>query len=73
MAQAGAFPYKYSGGSSVTIDWAGPAQMKFASYWQNLVNEKAVSTVNDANSSPLPAEDLDNGVVLTSPLESAWA
>jgi multiple sugar transport system substrate-binding protein len=73
MAQAGAFPYKYSGGSSVTIDWNGPAQMKFASFWQTLVNEKAVSTVNDANSSPLPAEDLDNGVVLTSPLESAWA
>jgi multiple sugar transport system substrate-binding protein len=73
MAQAGAFPYKYSGGSTVTIDWAGAAQMKFASFWQNLVNEKAVSTVNDANSSPLPAEDLDNGVVLTSPLESAWA
>jgi multiple sugar transport system substrate-binding protein len=47
--------------------------MKFASFWQTLVNEKAVSTVNDANSSPLPAEDLDNGVVLTSPLESAWA
>jgi multiple sugar transport system substrate-binding protein len=73
MAQAGAFPYKYSGGSSVTINWTGAAQMKFAAFWQDLVNEKAVSTVNDANASPLPAEDLDNGVVLTSPLESAWA
>ncbi len=73
MAQAGAFPYKYSGGSSVTIDWTGPAEMKFAAFWQDLVNSKAVSTVNDANSSPLPAENLDNGVVLTSPLESAWA
>ena len=73
MAQAGAFPYKYSGGSTVTIDWTGAAQMKFASFWQSLVNEKAVSTVNDANNSPLPAENLDNGVVVTSPLESAWA
>jgi multiple sugar transport system substrate-binding protein len=73
MAQAGAFPYKYTGGSKVTIDWTGSAQMKFAAFWQDLVNEKAVSTVNDANASPLPAENLDNGVVLTSPLESAWA
>jgi multiple sugar transport system substrate-binding protein len=73
MAQAGAFPYKYAGGSSVTINWTGPAQMKFASYWQNLVSSHVVSTINDANSSPLPAQDLDNGVDVTAPVESAWA
>jgi multiple sugar transport system substrate-binding protein len=73
MAQAGAFPFKYSGGSSVTIDWTGPAQMKFASYWQNLVDEHAVSTVNDANNSPLPAQNLDNGITASTPFESAWA
>jgi multiple sugar transport system substrate-binding protein len=73
MAQAGAFPYKYSGGSSVTINWTGPAELKFASYWQNLINSHVVSTVNDANSSPLPAQNLDNGVDATAPVESAWA
>jgi multiple sugar transport system substrate-binding protein len=72
MAQAGAFPYKYSGGSSVTIDWTGPAQAKFAQFWQNLISSHVVSTVNDANSSPLPAQNLDNGVVASSPFESAW-
>ena len=75
MAQAGAFPYKYSGGSSVTVDWAGPAQMKFAQFWQNLVSTHVVSTVNDANNSPLPSQQLDNGVtaVANGGLESAWA
>jgi multiple sugar transport system substrate-binding protein len=72
MAQAGAFPYQYSGGSSVTIDWTGPAQTKFAQYWQNLVGSHEVSTVNDANSSPLPNENQDNGTVASVPLESAW-
>jgi multiple sugar transport system substrate-binding protein len=73
MAQAGAFPYKYSGGSSVTVNWTGTAQMKFAAYWQNLVSQHTVSTVNDANASPLPAQNLDNGVVASAPVDSAWA
>ncbi len=73
MAQAGAFPYKYSGGSNVTIDWTGSQQMKFAGYWQKLIGSHEVSTVNDANNSPLPSQDLDNGVVASAPLESAWA
>jgi multiple sugar transport system substrate-binding protein len=73
MAQAGAFPYQYSGGSSVTIDWTGPAEMKFAQYWQSLLSSHVISTVNDANSSPLPNENLDNGIVASSPLQSAWA
>jgi len=73
MAQAGAFPYKYSGGSNVTVDWTGPAQTQFASYWQKLISSGVVSTVNDANNSPLPNEDLDNGVTASSPLNSAWA
>ena len=73
MAQAGAFPYKYSGGASVTVNWTGPAQMKFASYWQNLIGSHAVSTVNNANNSPLPNQNLDNGVTASAPLQSAWA
>ena len=72
MAQAGAFPYKYSGGASVTVNWTGPAQMKFASYWQNLISSHVVSTVNNANNSPLPNQNQDNGVVASVPLESAW-
>ena len=37
MSQANAFPFSYSGGSSVKIDWTGPAQMKFAAYWQKML------------------------------------
>ena len=34
MAQDNAWPFTYSGGSTVGIHWTGPAQMKFAAYWQ---------------------------------------
>src|ERR1700722_12898637 len=70
MAQAGAFPFKYSGGSSVTINWTGAAQMKFASYWQGLINSKVISTVNDAGT--LVNTNLDNGVTAAA-IDSAWA
>ena len=73
MAQAGAFPYTYGGGSSVGINWTGAAQTKFASYWQQLISAHDISTVNDANNSPLPNQNLDNGVTASSPLNSAWA
>jgi multiple sugar transport system substrate-binding protein len=73
MAQAGAFPYTYSGGSKVGINWTGANEMKFASYWQNLISSHVISTVNDANNSPLPNQNLDNGVTASSPLNSAWA
>src|SRR6201996_2634029 len=73
MAQDNAFPYTYSGGSKVGINWTGSAQMQFASYWQKLISAKEISTVNDANNSPLPNQNLDNGVTLSSPLNSAWA
>ena len=73
MAQAGAFPYTYSGGSKVGINWTGSAEMNFASYWQNLISSHVISTVNDANNSPLPNQNLDNGVTASSPLNSAWA
>lgn len=73
MAQAGAFPYTYSGGSKVGINWTGASEMKFASYWQNLISSHVISTVNDANNSPLPNQNLDNGVTASAPLNSAWA
>jgi multiple sugar transport system substrate-binding protein len=70
MGQAGAWPFKYSGGSSVTIDWTGPAQEKFAAYWQDLINEHAVSTVNDAGTEV--NTNLDKGVTAAA-IDSAWA
>jgi multiple sugar transport system substrate-binding protein len=36
MAQDNAFPFGYTGGSRVTIDWTGPAQMAFSKYWQSM-------------------------------------
>lgn len=73
MAQDNAFPYTYSGGSTVGINWTGANEMKFASYWQGLISSHVISTVNDANNSPLPNQNLDNGVTASSPLNSAWA
>ena len=70
MGQAGAWPFKYSGGSNVTINWTGPAQMKFANYWQNLINSHVVSTVNDAGT--LVNTNLDKGVT-GGAMFSAWA
>jgi multiple sugar transport system substrate-binding protein len=72
MGQAGAWPFRYSGGSSVTINWTGPAQMRFASYWQNLINQHVVSTITTANANPVPNTNLDKGVT-ASDIYSAWA
>jgi multiple sugar transport system substrate-binding protein len=70
MGQAGAWPFTYSGGSTVTINWTGPAQEKFAAYWQNLISEHAVSTVNDAGTEV--NTNLDKGVTAAA-IDSAWA
>jgi multiple sugar transport system substrate-binding protein len=70
MGQAGAWPFTYSGGSNVTINWTGPAQEKFAAYWQNLINEHAISTVNDAGTQV--NTNLDKGVTAAA-IFSAWA
>jgi multiple sugar transport system substrate-binding protein len=70
MGQAGAWPFQYTGGSNVTINWTGPAEEKFAAYWQNLINEHAVSTVNDAGTEV--NTNLDKGVTAAA-IDSAWA
>jgi multiple sugar transport system substrate-binding protein len=70
MGQAGAWPFTYSGGSNVTINWTGPAQEKFAAYWQGLISEHAVSTVNDAGTEV--NTNLDKGVTAAA-IDSAWA
>jgi multiple sugar transport system substrate-binding protein len=70
MGQAGAWPFQYSGGSTVTINWTGPAQMKFAKYWQDLIDQHAISTVNDAGTQV--NTNLDKGVTAAA-IDSAWA
>jgi multiple sugar transport system substrate-binding protein len=70
MAQAGAWPYSYSGGANITIDWTGPKQEAFAAFWQRLINFKAVGLFNDAGTEV--DTNLDNGS-LASAIDSAWA
>jgi len=60
MGQAGAFPFQYSGGSKLTIDWTGPAQMAFANYWQSLISAKEVNTTTDVSATS--SADLDRGI-----------
>jgi multiple sugar transport system substrate-binding protein len=44
MGQDNAFPFAYSGGKNVTINFTGSAQMAFANYWQKLIDAKEVNT-----------------------------
>jgi len=60
MQQDNAFPFKYTGGSSVTIDFTGNAQMAFATYWQKLLDAKEATTAADF--SPEQWADFDTGV-----------
>jgi multiple sugar transport system substrate-binding protein len=69
MAQDNAFPFQYTGGSKVTIDWTGPAQMAFASYWQNLLSAHELNTVTDITATSFA--DLDKGID-ASWISSAW-
>jgi multiple sugar transport system substrate-binding protein len=70
MSQAGAWPFSYSGGSNITINWTGPKQQAFAAYWQRLIDQKAVATVTDLTTQE--NADLDTGV-LGAAIYSAWA
>ncbi len=47
MAQDGAFPFQYTGGANITIDFNGPKQMAFANYWQKLIKARLVQTNTD--------------------------
>jgi multiple sugar transport system substrate-binding protein len=69
MAQDNAWPFGYTGGSSVTIDWTGPAQMAFASYWQKLLSAHQVNATTDVSATSFA--DLDKGID-ASWLSSAW-
>ena len=69
MAQDNAFPFRYTGGSDVTIDFTGPAQLAFANYWQNLLAAHEVNATDDMNATAFA--DLDKSVD-ASWLSSAW-
>ena len=69
MAQANAWPFAYSGGSNVTIDWTGQAQMAFAKYWQNLLAAHEVNATTDVSATSFA--DLDKGID-ASWISSAW-
>jgi multiple sugar transport system substrate-binding protein len=72
MQQAGAWPFVWNGGSTVTIDFTGPKQMAFANFWQHLVNEGVIDHANDPFTTSSPFfEDLNSGTYLTWPT-SAW-
>jgi multiple sugar transport system substrate-binding protein len=69
MAQDNAWPFAYTGGSNVTINWTGPKQMAFASYWQNLLSAHEVNATTDVSATSFA--DLDKGID-ASWLSSAW-
>jgi multiple sugar transport system substrate-binding protein len=69
MAQDHAFPFSYTGGSHVTINWTGSAQMAFASYWQSLLSKHELNTVTDITATAFA--DMDKGID-ASWISSAW-
>ena len=69
MAQDNAWPFAYSGGSNVTINWTGPKQMAFAAYWQNLLAAHEVNATTDVSATSFA--DLDKGIDAAW-LSSAW-
>lgn len=69
MGQAGAWPFKYTGGADVTIDFTGPKQMAFANYWQKLLAAHDVNATTDV--STISFSDLNQGIDALW-LSSAW-
>jgi multiple sugar transport system substrate-binding protein len=59
MAQDGAYPFTYTGGSTVGIDFTGPKQMAFAAYWDKLEAAHAVNGTSDVSVTSFT--DMDNG------------
>jgi multiple sugar transport system substrate-binding protein len=69
MSQDGAFPFTYTGGSKVGINWTGPAQEKFAAYWQKLLSAHELNALTDITATSFA--DMDKGID-ASWLSSAW-
>jgi multiple sugar transport system substrate-binding protein len=69
MAQDNAWPFTYNGGSTVTINWTGPAQMAFAQYWQNMLSAHELNSTTDVSATSFADMDKD---IDASWLSSAW-
>jgi multiple sugar transport system substrate-binding protein len=69
MAQDNAWPFTYTGGSSVTINWTGPAQTAFAKYWDAMLSAHELNSTSDVSASSFA--DMDKGID-ASWLSSAW-
>jgi multiple sugar transport system substrate-binding protein len=69
MSQKGVFPFKYSGGSTVTIDFTGKGQMAFANFWQKMLGAKELNVLPDVTAQAFGA--MDKGID-ASWLSSAW-
>ncbi|MDX6201384.1 MAG: multiple sugar transport system substrate-binding protein [Frankiales bacterium] len=60
MQEDNAFPFTYTGGSSVGINFTGAAETAFATYWQDLLSKKEATTVADF--SPAQWSNFDNSI-----------
>ncbi len=69
MAQDNAWPFTYTGGSTVTINWTGPRQMAFAQYWQNMLSAHELNSTTDVSATSFA--DMDKSID-ASWLSSAW-
>ncbi len=70
MAQDNAFPFSWNGGSKVTINFTGPAEMAWANYWQTLFSNGSVKPAADFQNAFW--SDLNNGTYACW-VASAWA
>jgi multiple sugar transport system substrate-binding protein len=59
MGQDNAFPFSWSGGSKVTVNFTGTNQMQFANYWQRLISAGYVKAAADFQNAFW--SDLNNG------------
>jgi len=69
MQQYNAFPFTYTGGDKIGINFTGASETAFANYWQSLINKKEVTTAADF--SPAQWANLDSGAN-ASRLSPAW-
>jgi multiple sugar transport system substrate-binding protein len=69
MQEYGAFPFTYTGGSTVGINFTGAAEKAFARYWQGLIDAKEVTAATEFSQAQW--NDFDNGSA-ASRLSPAW-
>lgn len=60
MAQYGAWPFTYTGGANLGINFTGPKQMAFANYWQKLLAAHDVNSTTDVSTTS--SHDLNQGI-----------